>query len=181
ATQPYAARLAVLGDPALLAARAKLLGVETNLVTRNDPASVGPHRPGSLQVLPLALRAPVTAGRPDTANAAYVLEMLRTGTELCRAGTAAAIVTAPVQKSVITNSGVAFSGHTEFLAELTGAPLPVMLLAGKTLRVALATTHLPLRDVPDALSIELLENIVRITATDLQRRFRIAHPRILVL
>jgi 4-hydroxythreonine-4-phosphate dehydrogenase len=107
--------------------------------------------------------------------------MLRYGTELCSAGTAAAIVTAPVQKSVISNSGVEFSGHTEFLAELTNTPLPVMLLAGKTLRVALATTHLPLRDVADALDGSKLEALIRITAADLTHRFRIARPRILVL
>lgn len=181
ATQPYAARLAVLGDPALLAARAQRLGIEANLVTRRDAAAVAEHRVGTLQVLPVALRNAVTAGELDTANAAYVLEMLRTGTELCIAGTAAAIVTAPVQKSVITNSGVAFSGHTEFLAEMTSTPLPVMLLAGKTLRVALATTHLPLRAVADALDTSLIENVVRIAAADLERRFRIAKPRVLVL
>jgi 4-hydroxythreonine-4-phosphate dehydrogenase len=181
ATQPYAARLAVLGDPALLAARAEMLGLNVALLPRPNAAAVEAHRPGSLQVLPIALRAPVTPGRLDTANAAYVLEMLRYGTELCSAGTAAAIVTAPVQKSVISNSGVEFSGHTEFLAELTHTPQPVMLLAGKTLRVALATTHLPLRDVADALDGNMLETIIRITATDLTRRFRIARPRILVL
>jgi 4-hydroxythreonine-4-phosphate dehydrogenase len=114
-------------------------------------------------------------------NAPYVLDMLRRGAELCLAGTAQALVTAPVQKSVITQSGVAFSGHTEFLAGITGATQPVMLLAGKTLRVALATTHLPLRDVAAALDRAKLESIIRITHRDLQRRFRIARPRLLVL
>ena len=92
-----------------------------------------------------------------------------------------AVVTAPVQKSVITQSGVQFSGHTELLAELTGAPQPVMLLAGKSLRVALATTHLPLRSVADALAQAKLENLIRITTDDLRRRFRIERPRVLVL
>lgn len=181
ATQRYDARLAVLGDPALLSARAKQLGLGVAIDVRSSPAAVEAHRVGSLQVLPVALRAPVTAGTLDTANAAYVLDVLRYGAELCLEGTAAAIVTAPVQKSVISNSGVEFSGHTEFFAELAGVPLPVMLLAGKKLRVALATTHLPLRDVPDALDRARLETIVRITADDLARRFRIARPRILVL
>ena len=107
--------------------------------------------------------------------------MLQRATELCVAGTAQALVTAPVQKSVITQSGVAFSGHTELLAELTGAPQPVMLLAGKSLRVALATTHLPLRAVAAALDRAKLESLIRITHRDLQRRFRIARPRVLVL
>jgi 4-hydroxythreonine-4-phosphate dehydrogenase len=127
------------------------------------------------------LRAPVRAGQLDTANAAYVLDMLRQATELCIHGTASALVTAPVQKSVISQSGVAFSGHTEFLAELTGAPQPVMLLAGKRLRVALATTHLPLRAVADALDTATLTNVIRITHDDLHRRFRIQKPRVLVL
>jgi 4-hydroxythreonine-4-phosphate dehydrogenase len=181
ATQPFAARLAVLGDPELLATRARTLGLELELRPCRNGEDVAPHVPGSLQVLPVALRAPVTAGTLDTANAAYVLEMLRRGAELCMAGTAAALVTAPVQKSVISNSGVAFSGHTEFLAELTGVAQPVMLLAGKTLRVALATTHLPLRAVADTLDAAKLENVIRITHDDLKRRFRIERPRVLVL
>jgi 4-hydroxythreonine-4-phosphate dehydrogenase len=129
----------------------------------------------------VTLRAPVVAGEPDTANAAYVLDMLRKGVELCTAGAAQALVTAPVQKSVISNSGTKFSGHTEVLAELTGATQPVMLLAGKTLRVALATTHLPLRDVADALDASKLETLIQITYEDLRRLFRIERPRVLVL
>jgi 4-hydroxythreonine-4-phosphate dehydrogenase len=179
--RPFAARLAVLGDPDLLAARARLLRQGSKLEIRDDAAAVGAHTPGTLQVLPVKLAAPVTAGRLDVRNAPYVLAMLRRGTELCVAGTAQALVTAPVQKSVITQSGVAFSGHTEFLAELTGAPQPVMLLAGKKLRVALATTHLPLRDVAAALDRAKLESLLRITHRDLKRLFRIARPRLLVL
>jgi 4-hydroxythreonine-4-phosphate dehydrogenase len=180
-SRAFTARLAVLGDPTLLATRARTLGISIHLKECAGPEAVGPHLPGQLQLLPVPLRAPVRAGELDTVNAAYVLDMLRRGTELCSAGTAAALVTAPVQKSVISNSGVKFSGHTEFLAELTGTAQPVMLLAGKSLRVALATTHLPLRAVPDALDVATLTNIIRITHDDLRRRFRIAKPRILVL
>jgi 4-hydroxythreonine-4-phosphate dehydrogenase len=180
-SRPFAARLAVLGDPGLLATRAHALGSDVRLHQCSSAAAVGPHVAGRLQVLPIPLRAPVRAGELDTANAAYVLDMLRNGTELCVAGTAAAIVTAPVQKSVISHSGVKFSGHTEFLAELTGAAQPVMLLAGKSLRVALATTHLPLREVADALHVPTLANLIRIVHHDLGRRFRIATPRLLVL
>jgi 4-hydroxythreonine-4-phosphate dehydrogenase len=181
ASRPFAARLAVLGDPALLAARDRSLGLGVRLLECADPETVAPHSTGSLTILPVALRAPVRAGHLEPANAAYVLDMLRRATELCVAGTARALVTAPVQKSVISNAGVAFSGHTEFLAELTGTPQPVMLLAGKSLRVALATTHLPLRAVPDALDTVMLRNIIRITHDDLRRRFRIPKPRVLVL
>jgi 4-hydroxythreonine-4-phosphate dehydrogenase len=175
------ARLAVLGDHGLFADRARALGARVNLRDCDTLARVGPHLVGSLQVVPVALRAPVVPGRLDVANAAYVLEMLRRGAAFCTAGAARALVTAPVQKSVISESGVPFSGHTEFLAELTSAPLPVMLLAGKSLRVALATTHLPLRAVPDALDAVRLEQLLRIVSADLAKRFRIERPRILVL
>jgi 4-hydroxythreonine-4-phosphate dehydrogenase len=181
ASRAFAARLAVLGDPELLASRARSLAANVDLRTCEGAAEVGPHRPGSLQVLPLRVRAGVTAGVLDPRNAGYVLELLRRAAELCIAGTAQAVVTAPVQKSVITQSGVQFSGHTELFAELTEAPQPVMLLAGKSLRVALATTHLPLRSVAGALDRSKLESLVRITDRDLKRRFRIARPRILVL
>jgi 4-hydroxythreonine-4-phosphate dehydrogenase len=177
----FAARLVVLGDLQLLQSRARLLGMQVQLEPCEDLAAVEPHRTGRLHVLPLALATPAKPGVLDTRNAAYVLAMLRRATELCSAGTAQALVTAPVQKSVITQSGVAFSGHTELLAELTGVPQPVMLLAGKTLRVALATTHLPLRAVAGALEQAKLESLIRITHGDLKRRFRIARPRILVL
>jgi 4-hydroxythreonine-4-phosphate dehydrogenase len=134
-----------------------------------------------LHVLPVALAARADPGKLDTRNAGYVLEMLERAAKLCIAGTAAALVTAPVQKSVITQSGTPFSGHTELLAEITGAPQPVMLLAGRKLRVALATTHLPLRAVASALDRAKLESLIRIVHRDLQRRFRIARPRVLVL
>jgi 4-hydroxythreonine-4-phosphate dehydrogenase len=181
ASRSFAARLAVLGDLDLLRSRAKLLGSRVELVTCGEPAGVAAHEPGRLQVLPLALPARAEPGKLDTRNAPYVLAMLRRGTELCVAGAAQALVTAPVQKSVITESGVPFSGHTELLAELTGAPQPVMLLAGKSLRVALATTHLPLRAVAAALDRAKLESLIRIVHRDLTRRFRIERPRVLVL
>jgi 4-hydroxythreonine-4-phosphate dehydrogenase len=181
ASRPFTARIAVLADPELLAERARLLDQRVDLKPCSDLDAIGPHRPGSLNVLPVPLTARATPGALDTRNAAYVLTMLRRATELCVAGTAQALVTAPVQKSVISQSGVAFSGHTEFLAELTRTPQPVMLLASKTLRVALATTHLPLRSVAAALERGKLENLIRIAHRDLERRFRIARPRLLVL
>jgi 4-hydroxythreonine-4-phosphate dehydrogenase len=181
ASQPFAARLAVLGDVSLLEARARALGMRVSLRACDDAADVGPHEPGRLQVLPMLLAAPAVAGTLDPRNAGYVLSMLRRATELCMAGTAQALVTAPVQKSVIAQSGIPFSGHTELLGELTGAPQPVMLLAGKTLRVALATTHLPLRAVAAALDQAKLESLIRIVHRDFARLFRIERARILVL
>jgi 4-hydroxythreonine-4-phosphate dehydrogenase len=181
AERKIAARLALLGDASLLADRARALGARVTLRECATVEQVGPHLIGSVQVLPVPLRAPVVAGKLDTVNAAYVLDILRRGVALCGARAAQALVTAPVQKSVITQSGFAFSGHTEFLAELTGAEQPVMLLAGKSLRVALATTHLPLRAVADALDAAKLERILRITHADLEMRFRLERPRLLVL
>ena len=117
----------------------------------------------------------------DPRNAPYVLEQLRSGVDLCRSGACRALVTAPVQKSVINRSGTPFTGHTEYLAQLTGSAQPVMLLSGKRLRVALATTHLPLADVPAAIEPARLERILLVIDEDMRRRFRIAAPRILVL
>jgi 4-hydroxythreonine-4-phosphate dehydrogenase len=181
ATRPFGARIAVLGDMDLLQSRARLLGSRVELRACSAAHEIAAHEVGRLQVLPIALPVRAEPGKLDTRNAAYVLGMLKRATELCVAGTAQALVTAPVQKSVITESGVAFSGHTELLAELTGTAQPVMLLAGKSLRVALATTHLPLRAVADAIERTKLESLIRITHRDLQRRFRIVRPRVLVL
>ncbi len=175
------ARLALLGDPGVLAERARALALRVNLRACDGVEQIGPHLVGSVQVMATPARAPVVAGRLDPANAPYVLDLLRRGVALCRTHEAHALVTAPVQKSVISQSGFAFSGHTEFLADLLGVEQPVMLLAGKSLRVALATTHLPLRAVADALDTAKLERILRITHADLQRRFRIERPRLLVL
>jgi 4-hydroxythreonine-4-phosphate dehydrogenase len=181
AKHTIAARLAVLGDATLLEDRARALDARVTLRSCAAPDNVGPHLVGSLQVLPVALRAPAAAGTLDPRNASYVLDMLRRGAALCRSGEARALVTAPVQKSVITQSGFPFSGHTEFLGELLGVAQPVMLLAAKSLRVALATTHLPLRAVPAALDAAKLERVIRTAHADLRARFRIPQPRLLVL
>ncbi|MBN1238335.1 MAG: 4-hydroxythreonine-4-phosphate dehydrogenase PdxA [Gammaproteobacteria bacterium] len=174
-------RLAVLGDPAVLDARAAALGIALDLRLRKTPDDVEPHARGALEVLPEPAAAPVVPGRLDPANADYVLRMLRRAAALCMDRSCAALVTAPVQKSVISHAGVAFSGHTEFLAELTGAPLPVMMLASEALRVALLTTHLPLRAVPDAVTRDRIERTVEVLHRDLRARFGIDAPRILVL
>jgi 4-hydroxythreonine-4-phosphate dehydrogenase len=181
ADRPIAARLAVLGDPDLLRSRAAALGKRVELVTRGAPAALEPHATGRLQVLPIALRAPVVAGRLDTANSPYVIAQLDAAIDHCTSGAARALVTAPVQKSVISRAGYKFSGHTEYLAERTGARQSVMLLASKTLRVVLATTHLPLRAVPHAIEPAALERTIRIAHADLGRLFKIADPRVLVL
>ena len=176
AQAPLAAGLAVVADPDLLLARARQLGLP---LTLHEPHDAG-HRPGSLQLLPVRLARPVQPGRLDPANAAYVLDTLRVAARACLAGEADAMVTAPVHKGVINEAGVPFSGHTEFLAELCGAPLPVMLLAAPGLRVALATTHLPLSAVPAAITADSLTAVLRVLDADLKAKFGIPRPRILV-
>jgi 4-hydroxythreonine-4-phosphate dehydrogenase len=174
-------RLVVLGDPEVLGARARDLGLSVEMTVHGSVDEIRPQRSGMLQVLGIEAGRPVTPGRLDPGNADYVLRILRRAVELCLSGECAAMATAPVQKSVINEAGVPFSGHTEFLAELTGTDQPVMMLANETLRVALATTHLPLRAVADAIDQPLLERIVRIIDTDLRKRFAIPAPRVMVL
>ena len=140
-----------------------------------------PHVPGALSVLPVPLAAPCSPGRLDPANAGYVLDTLRAAVAGCLQGSFAAMVTAPVQKSVINDAGIAFSGHTELLAERTATARVVMMLASGELRVALATTHLPLRAVPDAITAELLQETLLIVHRELHSRFGLAAPRIAVL
>ena len=131
------------------------------------------------EVRHVALARPALPGRLDPANSRYVLQVLDRAIEGCMSGEYHAMVTAPVQKSVINDAGVSFTGHTEYLAERAGVPV-VMMLVGGGLRVALATTHLPLAEVPGALSIEAIRKTIGIVDADLRRRFKIARPRILV-
>jgi 4-hydroxythreonine-4-phosphate dehydrogenase len=147
-----------------------------------DPTA--PARPGvtgHLLVNECRLRAPARGGELDVANAGYVIETLERACDGCLSGEFDAMVTAPVQKSVINDAGLAFSGHTEFLAERSGADLPVMLLVADSLRVALVTTHLPLRDVADAIDAERLRATIRILHDGLSSQFGLSNPRITVL
>ncbi|MGD8429336.1 MAG: 4-hydroxythreonine-4-phosphate dehydrogenase PdxA [Ectothiorhodospiraceae bacterium] len=172
-------RLVAVADPDLLGERAKQLGTD---LTIHEYRPDGPARcgAGELEVLPVPLRRPARAGVLDAANAPYVLETLSLAAQGCRDGRFNALVTAPVHKGVINDAGVAFSGHTEFLARLCGDVTPVMMLAAGSLRVALVTTHLPLRDVADAITAETLERTSRILDADLRRWFGLEQPRILV-
>jgi 4-hydroxythreonine-4-phosphate dehydrogenase len=181
AAESNPASFAVLGDPELFKSRAAMLGEELDIRLLSHPAETVPHEAGLLQLWPVASAAPVEPGRLDPANAGYVIEMLRRAGTACMRREAAALVTAPVHKSVISRAGIPFSGHTEFLAELTATACPVMLLTGPTMRVALATTHMPLARVPQALNQAGLESLLRTVERDLGRRFGIDRPRLLVL
>lgn len=167
----------VIADKGLLQQRAAQLGVDVRL---QDYVAGQPVQQGALAVIHVPLAAPCHAGTLDAANSGYVLAMLRRAVQGCRTGEFSGMVTAPVHKGIINDAGIPFTGHTEFLAEQTGTPLVVMMLVGGGMRVALATTHLALREVPDAITAPLLEDVLRIIRRDLQRRFGIAQPRILV-
>ena len=165
----------------LLHERAAQLGVAVSLLPVSpDNWPDQPAPAGSLYVWDTPLNAPVTAGTLDKANAPFVLQTLTRAALGCVAGDFAGMITAPVHKGVINESGIAFSGHTEFLADLTGTEQVVMMLATRGLRVALVTTHLPLRQVADAITPERITRVTRILHADLQHKFGIAQPRILV-
>ena len=171
----------VLADRGLLAERAARLGLN---VSCRDYHPANPAADGVLDVLPVPLASPAKPGELDAANGPYVLALLDRALAGCQSGEFAAMATAPVHKGVINQAGVHFTGHTEYLAEKTGTPLVVMMLAGDTergpLRVALTTTHLPLKDVPAAITSTVLEHTLRILHADLRSKYGIAAPRILV-
>ena len=152
------------------------LASQENVVVIGDRSLLA----GAPRIEHVPLARPAVAGRLDPANARYVLTVLDRAIRGCLQGEYAAMVTAPVQKSVINDAGIAFTGHTEYLAEHSRTPQVVMMLVGGGLRVALATTHLPLADVPRAITTAGLVATLRVLDADLKRRFRIARPRILV-
>lgn len=173
----HAPPLVVIADKSLLQQRARRLGIDIQF---HDYTPSRQCVAGKLNVLHIPLAHPAEAGELDPANVSYVLEILRRAVQGCVSGEFSGMVTAPVHKGVINDAGILFTGHTEFLAELTDAPQVVMMLSGGGMRVALATTHLPLREVADAITAPLLENVLRIMRRDLQQRFGIFQPRILV-
>ena len=171
--------LVVLSDRNLLQQRAAQLGLDVQLHDY-DPQHNAPLPAAHLHVLHVPLVQSAQTGKLDPANSPYVLELLRRAAQGCEAGEFGGMVTAPVHKGVINEADTPFTGHTEYLAELTHTKQVVMMLACEQMRVALATTHLPLRAVPDAITAEVLESVLRIIRRDLRRRFGIANPRILV-
>ncbi|HEX7115316.1 MAG TPA: 4-hydroxythreonine-4-phosphate dehydrogenase PdxA [Steroidobacter sp.] len=179
AGRDWPCELVVAGDMEMLEERARKLGRRLDL----RPWHAGPepvaHRAGTLAILHIPVVAPVRAGQLDPANARYVLGLLDRAIDGCRAGEFDALVTAPVHKGVIADTGAPFMGHTEYLAQRTGGH-PVMMLATKSLRVALATTHLALKDVSAAITKERLQRVLEVIDHDLRTRFGIAKPRILV-
>jgi 4-hydroxythreonine-4-phosphate dehydrogenase len=179
ARQDFPAELVVVADPALMSARAEQLGMAIAFEEYAPCAPVAAHRAGNLKILPVPLRRPARPGQLDPNNASYVLDTLGIACDGCLEGRFDALVTGPVHKGIINDAGLPFSGHTEFLAARCGA-FPVMMLAAPGLRVALATTHLPLSQVSAQITGEGLERVLRILESDLRERFAIPRPRILV-
>jgi 4-hydroxythreonine-4-phosphate dehydrogenase len=176
-TMPTA--LVVLADPVALQARAAQLA--TPLILHTYTGTLPPHAgDGSLYVLPVQTASPVVAGALDPTNSAAVLSMLDRALAGCQTGEFDAMVTAPVHKGVINDAGIAFTGHTEYLAEKTRTAQVVMMLVGGDMRVALATTHLPLTQVSAAITTEALTTTIRILHHDLVHKFGITQPRIFV-
>lgn len=180
AARDFDAELVCLGDPQLLRDRAREAGVALEIERCDAATPPAPHRRGRLRVWPVPLAVPSIPGRLEVANAPYVVATINTALDQVRAGRFDALVTAPVQKSVINDAGVPFTGHTEHLAARCGAARPVMLLVAGRLRVALATTHLALREVSAALTRATLDETLRIIDHDLRHLWGLARPRIAV-
>lgn len=170
--------LLAVADPGLLEQTAERTGIPCRVVRWRPGQS---PQPGTLACLPVALGRAARPGRLDAGNARYVLDTLEKATRLVMEGEASALVTGPVHKGIINDGGHDFSGHTEFLATLSDTPQVVMMLAAPGLRVALVTTHLPLRDVAGAITAEKLKRVIRITHSELRQKFGVTTPRLQVL
>ncbi|MGL9774068.1 MAG: 4-hydroxythreonine-4-phosphate dehydrogenase PdxA [Sodalis sp. (in: enterobacteria)] len=179
AQQAWPVELVICADPALLTARAQQLGpLRLHPYRPEQPAT--PRPAGELTVLAIAAPAPVIAGELNVANSHYVIETLARACDGCLDGEFAALLTGPVHKGVINDGGLPFSGHTEYFAQRSGRERVVMMLATESLRVALATTHLPLLAVPGAVTRQSLDEVITILVHDLQQQFGIAQPCIYI-
>ena len=170
--------LVAFADPDMLLSRAKKLGLPLSL--REISAKPVPLRAGELAVHPVYMATRAIPGSLEVSNAQYVIECLDQAIQACQSKTCSAIVTGPVQKSIINQSGINFSGHTEHLAHKTNTERVVMMLASSDMRVALATTHLPLKSVASAITEPLLRSVIDILYRELQNRFGISYPKIAV-
>lgn len=176
----WSADWVLVADPDLIQARAEQLGVSLSLQSIHPDQLQQPYCGQAIRILPVQLAQPVIAGELNPANAGYVLDTLKLATDLSLQKKAKGLVTGPVHKGVINEAGIPFTGHTEFLQQRCGCEQVVMLLATAELRVALVTTHLPLREVADAITPQRLTQVAHILHDDLQKRFGYARPRILV-
>lgn len=176
----FDAEIFVIADPDLLSDRAQLLGLDVQLnIFDKLPTDLNKHRSGQLNILPVKLASTCVAGKLNSENSRYVLDCLTQAAQHCLHNEASAMITGPVHKGIINEAGISFTGHTEFLADLSNSK-PVMMLATESLRVALATTHLPLSQVSRAITTDSLSYIISTLHDFLLNRCRIKNPNILV-
>ncbi|WP_202301252.1 4-hydroxythreonine-4-phosphate dehydrogenase PdxA [Dryocola clanedunensis] len=180
ASRDWPAELVVCASPELLLERAATLNLPLTLIPYRPDQAPQPQAAGTLTILPVALHAPVVPGQLDVRNSTYVVETLARACDGCTSGEFAALITGPVHKGIINDAGVPFIGHTEFFEERSHSEKVVMMLATEELRVALATTHLPLKAISEAITPDLLRQIITILYHDLQTKFGIALPHVLV-
>ena len=176
AQQAFPYCIVAIADSSLLKKRANQLGLD--LIIKEFDGK--PSKPGELQCIDISCAHTAVAGELNKTNAQYVLETIKQATLGCLQEKFNAMVTGPIQKSIINEAGIAFSGHTEYLAELCNHCIPVMMLANSKLKVALMTTHMPLSKVSESISEDLINQVVRITHADLQRKFGIDNPKIAI-
>ena len=174
------AELIVIADKNMMQQRANLLGIDITFVDYDQKNNRSVNSKGRITILDIKCATPVIAGELNKVNSPYVLETLKRATLGCLNKEFDAMVTAPLHKGIINDAGIAFTGHTEYLAELSNAKLPVMMLTADNLRVALATTHLPLKDVSKAITKESLIDVITILNHDLIHKYGINSPHILI-
>ncbi|MFP3013575.1 MAG: 4-hydroxythreonine-4-phosphate dehydrogenase PdxA [Arsenophonus sp. NC-QC1-MAG3] len=180
AQQNWPVRLVVCADPDLLITRADQLGLELELTIYSSEAQNNNQAVKTLTVLPIKLSAPVKAGQLNKQNSTYVIETLNCAYNGCMTGEFSALVTGPVHKGIINDAGIPFTGHTEFFADKSKTKKVVMMLTTETLRVALATTHLPLKQVSDAITFQSLQEVIYILNHELKYKFGIKTPAIYI-
>lgn len=180
AQQAWPVELVVCANTELMQQRATMLGLNITFRPYQADAAAQPQQVGTLTIADFALQEPVTPGQLNAANGRYVVDTLHAAGEMVLSAQAAAIVTGPVHKGIINRAGIPFSGHTEFFAQQSNTPYVVMMLATEGLRVALATTHIPLAYVAKAITRERLLKVITILHDDLQQKFGIAEPQIYV-
>lgn len=180
AQQHWPAEVIAIADPELLLSRAKQLNLPLAISEPDFTQPVVRHIPGTLKVIPVNLNVPSQPGKATPENASYVLRCMEIATDICLRKEAQALVTGPVNKGIMNDAGIAFTGHTEFLAQRCHVDQVIMLFVADQIKVALATTHLPLSAVPKAVTADKLHRIIRLLHTELQSRFAIKNPKILV-
>lgn len=181
AQQAWPVELIVVGDPELLTSRAKQLGLPLKCDLFDADKAPIAYQPGkALKIVPVSLATSCQAGQLNTHNANYVIRCLEVATDLCLQHKAHALVTGPVHKGIINDAHIKFTGHTEFLANYCQVTQPIMLFVTPEAKVALVTTHLPLSEVPKAITAEKIQSVIRILHHEFQKRFGLTRPRMLI-